>query len=216
MEIYTCDICCKSWSRKYNYERHRNRKNKCKNQKDEIKKLKSKMKKIKKIKKIKNNTHININNFGTEDYNCMIDNKTKSKFLDYGFCLSDALLDYIHFDKKKPNNHNVYVSNFQKKIIRIYDNGKWIIGNTNEILNEIKNKCIDFVYENHKILTNMDDEKKTNYKKTIEILHMLLCEYFFTDANDKTLYNNILMKLYNRRQIVIDTIKLLKTNDKMC
>ncbi len=49
------------------------------------------------------------------------------------FCIPH-LIEKIHFDKNKPQNHNVYISNLKNKYIMIYDGNKWVCKDRDEQL----------------------------------------------------------------------------------
>ena len=40
----------------------------------------------------------------------------------------------IHFDPKKPENHNIYISNLKNGYIMVYDDGKWDTKNREEVI----------------------------------------------------------------------------------
>ena len=52
------------------------------------------------------------------------------------FCIPH-LIEKIHFDKKKPENHNVYISNLKNKYVMIYDGNKWICNDREEQINSL-------------------------------------------------------------------------------
>ncbi len=62
---------------------------------------------------------------------------------DYMYCLNRSnmciphLLKRIHFNPKKPENHNVYISNIKNKYIMIYDGNKWNLQNQDETIDDI-------------------------------------------------------------------------------
>ena len=52
------------------------------------------------------------------------------------FCIPH-LIEKIHFDKKKPENHNVYISNLKNKYVMIYDGNKWICNDRDDQINSL-------------------------------------------------------------------------------
>jgi len=44
------------------------------------------------------------------------------------------LIKMIHFDPKKPENHNIYISNLKNGYIMVYDDGKWDTKNREEVI----------------------------------------------------------------------------------
>ena len=56
------------------------------------------------------------------------------------------LIKRIHFNPKKPENHNVYISNIKNKYIMIYDGNKWNLQNQDETIDDIMDTN-EFVFE---------------------------------------------------------------------
>ena len=52
------------------------------------------------------------------------------------FCIPH-LIEKIHFDVNKPENHNVYISNLKNKYIMIYDGEKWKCKDRDEQINSL-------------------------------------------------------------------------------
>lgn len=65
---------------------------------------------------------------------------------DYLQCLNRSnmvipnLIKRIHFDPKKPENHNIYISNIRNKYVMVYDGNKWNVSNQNETIEELIDK----------------------------------------------------------------------------
>ena len=65
---------------------------------------------------------------------------------DYLQCLNRSnmvipnLIKRIHFNPKKPENHNIYISNIRNKYIMVYDGNKWNLSNQNETIEELIDK----------------------------------------------------------------------------
>merc|ERR1712098_678255 len=71
---------------------------------------------------------------------------------DYMYCLNRSnmcvphLIKKIHFNSKKPENHNVYISNIKNKYVMVYDEKKWILRDRDEAIDDLIDKN-DFVLE---------------------------------------------------------------------
>ena len=115
--------------------------------KERDKKINEKDKMINKLMKktgviigTQNNTNIQ-NNFkilayGKSDISHLKD-KDFIAFINHSnFCVPH-MIKKIHFDPKKPENHNIYISNIKNNYIMVYDGSKWNIHNKNEIINEM-------------------------------------------------------------------------------
>ena len=49
----------------------------------------------------------------------------------------EELVTKTHFDKNKPENHNIYISNLHDKYIMVHDGYKWNIKTRGNILDEL-------------------------------------------------------------------------------
>ena len=52
------------------------------------------------------------------------------------FCIPH-MIKKIHFDKKKPENHNIYISNLKNNYVMIYNGDRWTIQDRNEIIDNM-------------------------------------------------------------------------------
>ena len=52
------------------------------------------------------------------------------------FCIPH-LIKKIHFNSKKPENHNIYISNFKNNYIMIYDGNKWNLKDREDQINNL-------------------------------------------------------------------------------
>ena len=78
------------------------------------------------------------------------------------FCVPN-LIETIHFNPKKPENHNVYISNIKNKYALVYDGNKWKLNNQNETIDDLFDK-------NHDILEQKLEEWIENGKEYPEIM----------------------------------------------
>ena len=62
---------------------------------------------------------------------------------DYLQCLNRSnmvipnLIKRIHFNPKKPENHNIFISNIRNKYVMVYDGHKWNLSNQNETIEDL-------------------------------------------------------------------------------
>lgn len=95
------------------------------------------------------NIHQNIQNnikilaYNKTDLTHLTDNDFMYCLKRSNFCIPN-LVKKIHFDPKKPENHNIYISNIKNNYVMIYDGNKWNLHNRNEIIDDIINdkECI--------------------------------------------------------------------------
>ena len=88
---------------------------------------------------------------------------------DYLQCLNRSnmcipnLIKRIHFDPKKPENHNIYISNIKNKYVMIYDGIKWNLHNRDETIEGL-------IDENQFVLEQKLEEWLENGKEYPEIM----------------------------------------------
>ena len=94
------------------------------------------------------NSNINIQqnikllSYGNTDMSHLTD-KDYMKCLNHSnFCVP-YLIEQIHFDPKKPENHNIYISNIKNNYVMLYDGKQWILKDRDEaIMNLIDDKDV--------------------------------------------------------------------------
>jgi hypothetical protein len=126
-----------------------------------------------------------------------------------GFISIPAYVESVYFDKNRPENNNVYMPNRRDRNKVIIFNGvKWILTDKNEIINDLKDKGIDFIHRNYK---ELDPDNKTD-KIIIKKIDKFLKNYNCDDNEDKNkikinklLDENIELVLYNNKEITEKT-----------
>ena len=104
------------------------------------------------INNISHTNNIQINNInlvshGKEDlskidYKVYLDAMKKT-----GPLLFEKLLEGIHFNPNYPENHNIYLSDFNREKCMIFNNEKWILENYDNIYPNLISKFIEFGYD---------------------------------------------------------------------
>jgi hypothetical protein len=86
-----------------------------------------------------NNVTINLNSFGSENIAHL---ESDIEYLTQCLLNKDviSLLENIHFDTEHPENRNVRIKNVKKEFMEKFMNGRWIISDQGEILDELLNK----------------------------------------------------------------------------
>ena len=155
--IYICIYCDTQFTRKYNCTRHQN---KCRlrvegDKEDKISELQDKIDKLGKLLESKsvggganiignNNTVIDkqqnniiINNYKSENTE-YITNRVLEKILRMGPVLAvPRLIQYLHFNKKHPENHNLAITNIHSKFAHVRNKNMWQVRLLNELLEEL-------------------------------------------------------------------------------
>lgn len=91
------------------------------------------------VNNVDNSTNVvNVMAFGKEDISFISDEKYKS-LMNRGYAAPSAMTEHVHFNKDKPENHNIYVSNKKdKKYINVFDGEKWNVRMTKDVIEELK------------------------------------------------------------------------------
>lgn len=184
--IYSCDYCGRLFSSKQSKYQHKTR---CKAKTTDetalkIKELEDRMATsiggstniINNTNNIHDNIIINIKNFGCENMKHIEQDKT---FLTSCLILRDikSLIENIHCDKEYPENHNVRIKSIKKDLMETYVDGRWIISDKEETLDELMNKGYRVLkFHSHKNKTDIkdecdDDEEYKNIQQWLESIY---------------------------------------------
>ncbi len=119
---------------------------------------------------------------------------------DYINCINDCnkcvktLIEKVHFNKNKPENMNIYLSNIKGKYLMIYKDNTWQI--------QDKKTQVDDLYDNNEfVLEAWYDEYKQKYPSIIKSFQ----RYLQNRDGDEVLNNikeEILVMLYNKRKMI--------------
>tara|TARA_B100000902_G_C27313537_1_gene919872 strand:+ start:2305 stop:3231 length:927 start_codon:yes stop_codon:yes gene_type:complete len=118
------------------------------------------------------------------------------------FCVPH-LIEKVHFDINKPENHNVYISNLKNKYVMMYDGNKWNCKDRDE---EISNLFDD----NNEVIEHRLEEWIENGKKYPDAMRKFN-RYIEKKDNDlvvNKIKDEIKLLLFNKRDVVkSNTIK---------
>ncbi|CAH6421531.1 Hypothetical protein KVN_LOCUS343 [uncultured virus] len=173
--------------------------------KKEINYIKTK-KKI--IKNVNNGTINNVNNtldqsnnintfniqlvaYGKEDYDKLTEKEYRI-IINKGFKSVQEMVKSLHFNKNRPENHNIYISNIRDNNIMIYDGNKWELRNRKETIEELYIAKKDILVEKFDELIN----KLPTY--AIDKF-----ERFINDVQDNKI-----------KEVILEELKLILYNNK--
>ena len=168
---------------------------------------------IQNAEKIQNNTiNNNINNikiiaYGKEDLS-HIQEKDYKLILNKGFKSVPALMDSIHFNQNKPENHNIYISNMRDNHVLIYNGAEWQLKERNDILQEIVYNKTDILNEKFdELVAQLDEATVRKFRR------------FLDQKDDDNVIDNIKkdlkLMMYNKRKVVENTRNQLSCNDNI-
>lgn len=163
---------------------------------------------IKQLIQNNNNLNVKLLAFGKEDMTHLADEIYK-KILNKGFKSVPELVEFVHFNKDKPENHNIYISNMQNNYILVYDGTEWNLKERNDILQQLTDDKIDLLSEKFEALIDrLDDSTINKFNRFID-----------KKEDDKIIAdikNDLKLILYNKRKIAEKTREILQVkNDKL-
>ena len=121
---------------------------------------------------------------------------------DYIQCLNrsnmciPSLIKKIHFNSKKPENHNIYISNIKNKYIMVYDGDKWNLSNQNETID-------DLIDTNEFVIEQKLEEWLENGREYPDIMKKFnrYLEKKEKDEVKNAIKEEIKLVLYNNREV---------------
>jgi len=136
-----------------------------------------------------NNTINNITllNYKDTDVSHLTNEDYKKCIRKVCFCVM-GLIEKVHFNPKKPENMNIYISNIKDKYMMIYQNNKWNLKNKTEL---------DGLYDNKEFMIDqwIEENKDPEMSKFFN-------RYLDLKNDDKTM------------QMIADELKLMMFNNK--
>ena len=138
-----------------------------------------------------NTTNIQLLNYNNTDYEFLQESDFVRCFMDNNHCVK-ALIEKVHFNRKKPENMNIYISCLRGKFVMVYRDNEWQIRD--------RKKQIDDLYEtNEIILENWFDEYSEKYPHIIKSFTRYLSNREKDNDLIKNVKDEILLMLYNKR-----------------
>jgi len=139
---------------------------------------------------INNTNNIQLNNYGSEDLSHITD-ALKTHLLRFPFGAIQRLIEKIHFNKEKPENINLMITNKRDNKISVYEDGKWVYRN--------KKKTIKRLIDNKYYI--LDDHYNDIHEQELSQFNHNNYKSFSgkMDENDKQL----LEQLYEDVEIII-------------
>ena len=109
---------------------------------------------------------INLNSYGQEDLSHITD-KMKMNLIKLPYDSVQKMIEQVHFNKKKPENKNIAITNKKEKMIKVYKDNKWSYKDRGEIIDDLIQMNygrLDDYYENV-ACDKLSDMHNTRYKK---------------------------------------------------
>ena len=107
---------------------------------------------------------------------------------------------FTHFNKDKPENHNIYKPNFKDKYVKYFNDNIWKIGDAKKIITELYMSKMDIA-----------EEKFDDLKPYLSEITQGRFQWFLNNREEVEVMSEILKKiaemLYNERNIISETLK---------
>jgi hypothetical protein len=150
------------------------------------------------------NNNINIVAFGHENLYALKDDLCK-QVLSKGYQCVPILIENTHFNKNKPEYHNVYIPNMKDLYAMIYDGKRWGLKEKSDVVNQLFDDKQCFLIE-----------KFNEFKDDLDPITIKKFGRFLNQSDDE-IYSNIKkdikLLLYNKRDIPMKTRKLMNNQN---
>ena len=163
-----------------------------------------------------NNNTVNIVKFGSEDIASILSKSEIITILNRKMMSLEESIKAIHFNNKRPQYKNIYITNLKDKYAYVFNGNKFTVGLKSDILGELVDNHVD------NIDMSLDEYKDILPPKTIEVLDKFLekinnDEEIFNDKEHKIKYpnfkqfkiNNIKLMIYNEHETRTDVVTVI-------
>jgi len=140
--------------------------------------------------------NINILAYNNTDISHLTDKDYLKCLKHSNFCIPH-LIEQIHFNPKKPENHNIYISNLKNNYVMVYDGIRWIIRDRDESIQNL-------IDDKESIIEQKLEEWIENGNKYPDIMKKFN-RYLEKKENDKVfnkVKGEIKLMLFNNRDII--------------
>ena len=144
-----------------------------------------------------NNNIINIVKFGTEKLQEIFTDKQMFNLIKNGGSCINESIKYIHFNDKKPEYKNIFITNLKDKYAYVFDGDTFIIKEKNEVLDELLD---NHAYNIKEFVEKNRDDLADHTKRSMD----RLLNFIYDKNNngeysnfDKYKLNNIKLLVYN-------------------
>ena len=149
--------------------------------------------------------NINLLGYKETDRSHLTDNDILKCLKHSNFCIPH-LIEKVHFDINKPENHNIYISNLKNKYVMIYDGNKWECKDRDE-------QIMNLIDDNESIIEYKLEEWIENGNKYPKMMKQF---NRYVEKKDNNIVINkikddIKLLLYNNRTVVNKELLLEKS-----
>jgi len=149
-----------------------------------------------------NNNIINVLAYNKTDISHLKDKDYKKVLRRGNFCVPN-LVDAIHFNPNKPENHNIYIPNMKTGYIMCWNGESWDIRNREDVIDDIYDE------KSNLLIDKVDEWEDIGYK--LDPIIMTKFKRFLSKMEDDIVKNKVKEEirflLYNKRNQVKNKLK---------
>jgi hypothetical protein len=147
---------------------------------------------------------INLVAYGKEKYDHISDAEF-TKIIKKGFMSVPSFIETLHFNKEKPEYHNIYISNMRDNYVLRFDGIKWGLADKSEVLQDILDSRSSVLSEKFdELYEHLDEPTKTRFERFLNEVD--------TDRTKHQIKTELKMILYNNKKIPEQTRALIDQN----
>jgi hypothetical protein len=226
---YVCEFCNYEFTRKDSLKKHINRckqkNNIIQKQNEEMQKQLNEMKSMiaellktrkihpKTLQKINNNLiNNNINNgtvnnttivkFGSVNINSVLTPKEVMGVLLKPFLSTEECINLIHFNDKRPQYNNIFITNLKDDLAYVYDGTKFTTVTKNDVIMELIDNYVEQVEISFE--ENRDKMPESKIKCVENYLNLINSEKQYTDQYNKVYQNFKAYKIGDVKRLIYD------------
>ena len=155
-----------------------------------------------------NNINVKLVAFGQEDMDSMKPSEIFN-IIKHGFSSVPELVKAIHFNKSRPENHNIYISNMRGSYVMTYDGDMWQLQDKNDTVNDMFDNGRDFLVTKYKDIKPKLNKRQENITKKFERFDN---EIDHSEEKKDKIISDVKLLLYNKRDIPQNTHNLILNN----
>jgi len=156
---------------------------------------------------VNNNNNINVNlcAFGEEDLSFISDSKLRD-IMSKGYDGVKYIIEYVHFNKNKPEYHNIYLPSLHEKHVNIYDGYAWVVEDKKIAMEKLIDNKLLFLEEKYEELEDtLPNSTKSKFARVLE--------YNQEKVQRAKITNEIRYILFNKKAMVILTKNKVYENE---
>jgi hypothetical protein len=128
--------------------------------------------------------------FGKENLEEFVSDSVCKKILFRGFEAVPLFVEYVHFNKKKPEYHNCYISNMRDNNGIIYNGKNWELMSANDLITTLKETSESFLGSKFdKLYDTLDEPTQTKFGRYLQEQDTKELKLRYKDSLQRLLYN---------------------------